>query len=140
LSGCIFVLGVDRQPIKAAIAHEYSSIGLAKESFLDKIVQLPFTIPALGQAAVADYVEARLPEHLNDCQEMLTRAAPDNPRQLKRTINSLLLLDRIAEISFPSRDGRILCVVALIQNSAPNLYQHLRHAPEDWALIVSAGI
>jgi tetratricopeptide (TPR) repeat protein len=140
LDGCIFVLGLDRQPIEAAIAHEYESLGLAKESYLDKIVQLPFTIPALSQAAVSDYVKARLPRHLSDCQEMLTLAAPDNPRQLKRTINTLLLLDRIAEISFPHRDSRVLCAVALIQNSAPNLYRRLRLKPKDWALVVPAGI
>ncbi len=140
LAGCIFVLGIDRQPIESAIASEYANLGIAKESYLDKIVQLPFTIPALNKEDVNSYVAARLAGHLGNCQQMLTLAAPDNPRQLKRIINALLLLDRIADTSFPNRDSRILCAVALIQNSAPDLYQRLRRNPEDWALVVPAGI
>ena len=140
LDGCIFVLGIDRQPIEAAIAEEYKNLDIAKESYLDKIVQLPFTIPALKKEHVDAYVAVRLPEHLRDCQHMLSLAAPDNPRQLKRTMNALLLLDRIAAASFPHRDSRILCAVAIMQNSAPDLYQHLRRRPKDWALVVPAGI
>ena len=140
LDGCIFVLGIDRQPIEAAIASEYEGLNIAKESYLDKIVQLPFTIPALSNERVDAYIDEKLPIHLKNCQKMLSLAAPDNPRQLKRTINSLLLLDRIAEISFPNRDGRILCGVALIQNSAPDLYQHLRREPKDWSLLVPSAM
>jgi energy-coupling factor transporter ATP-binding protein EcfA2 len=115
LEGCIFVLGIDRQPIEAAIAHEYGGLGIVKETYLDKIVQVPFTIPALDQTWVASYVAMRLPERLKDCQEMLSLAAPDNPRRLKRAINTLFLLERIAKISFPTYDYRILCAIALIQ-------------------------
>jgi tetratricopeptide (TPR) repeat protein len=139
LPGCIFVLGIDPELIQAAIASEYASLGIAKESYLNKIVQLPFTIPALSREEVNAYVAAHLARHLSDCQQILTLAAPDNPRLLKRIINTLLLLDRIARISFPNRDSRILCAVAVIQNSAPELYQHLRRRPEDWALVVPAG-
>ena len=138
-SGCIFVLGIDRQPIESAIAYEYKNLDIAKESYLDKIVQLPFTIPALNQFPVENYVKKHLPEDLSGCQELLILGAPDNPRQLKRTINTLLLLNSIAKTSFPNRDTRILCALALIQNSAPNLYQYLRQKPGDWALVVPPG-
>jgi len=139
LPGCIFVLGIDPELIQSAIASEYASLGIARESYLNKIVQLPFTIPALSREEVNAYVAAHLARHLGDCQQILTLAAPDNPRLLKRIINTLLLLDRIAHISFPNRDSRILCAVAVIQNSAPDLYQHLRRKPDDWALVVPAG-
>jgi tetratricopeptide (TPR) repeat protein len=140
LAGCIFVLGIDPELIQSAIASEYASLGIAKESYLNKIVQLPFTIPALSREEVNAYVAAHLARHLRNCQQILTLAAPDNPRLLKRIINTLLLLDRIADISFPNRDSRILCAVAVMQNSAPDLYQHLRRKPEDWAVVVPAGI
>jgi tetratricopeptide (TPR) repeat protein len=139
LPGCIFVLGIDPELIQSAIANEYATLGIAKESYLNKIVQLPFTIPALSREEVNAYVAAHLARDLSDCQQILTLAAPDNPRLLKRIINTLLLLDRIARISFPNRDSRILCAVAVIQNSAPDLYQHLRRRPEAWALVVPAG-
>jgi KAP family P-loop domain/Tetratricopeptide repeat len=136
LPDCIFVLGVDRQPIEAAIGVEYHNLQIAKENYLDKIVQLPFTIPALTRGSVEKYILKKIPEHLRDCQTLLAVAAPDNPRQLKRTINLLFLLDRIAAGSIPSYDARVMCALALIQNSAPDLYQILRGNPQEWVALV----
>jgi energy-coupling factor transporter ATP-binding protein EcfA2 len=134
--GCVFVLGVDRQPIEAAIAVKYKNLEIAKENYLDKIVQLPFTIPALTTESVERYILEKVPKRLQDCRGLLAVAAPDNPRQLKRTINLLFLLDRIAAGSIPNYDARIMCALALTQNSAPDLYQLLRYNPKAWATLV----
>jgi tetratricopeptide (TPR) repeat protein len=133
---CVFVLGVDRQPIEAAIGVEYRNLQIAKENYLDKIVQLPFTIPALSAGSVESYIVEKVPEHLKDCKGLLAVGAPDNPRQLKRTINLLFLLDRIAARSIPNYHAKVMCVLALMQNSAPDLYQLLRYNPQDWAALV----
>jgi TPR repeat protein len=140
LPGCIFILGVDREQLEAAIAAEYGRLGISRESYLDKIVQLPFTIPALAKKGVQEYIVKHLPEQLQDCQAMLAAAAPDNPRRLKRTINSLFLLDRIAiESRLPHYNNKFMCAIALIQIAAPDLYQRLRQSPVDWQHVVALG-
>ena len=141
LDGCIFVLGADREHLEAAVATEYDSIGIARESYLDKIVQFPFTIPALSNESVRDYIYKHTPYSLWNCVPMLAAAAPDNPRQLKRVINSLVFLDYIVrESEISNYDNRVMCALALIQNAAPNLYRHLRRSPHRWSDVASLGL
>jgi hypothetical protein len=128
---CIFVLGLDREPVEAAIAAEYRDLGLRAESFLDKIIQLPFTLPPLPESVVNSFVASRVPDQLKACRPLLSAAAPDDPRQLKRTINVLVLSHYLVDTtSFEQGyDPRILAVVVLIQNLAPALYRILRIRP-----------
>jgi KAP family P-loop domain/IPT/TIG domain len=138
---CIFVLGLDREPIEAAVAAEYRDIGLRAESFLDKIIQLPFTIPPIAGAVIDSFIERRLPAELKACRPVLSAATPDDPRQLKRTINVLLLSHSLVdEDSFSSGyDPCILAVVVLIQNLAPALYRILRIRPTAIHKLIPAG-
>jgi len=128
---CIFVLGLDREPIEAAIAAEYGDLGLRVESFLDKIIQLPFAIPTITEPVLNSFVASRVSNELEDCRPILIAAAPDDPRQLKRTINVLLFSHSLVDrASFrQGYDPRILTVIVLIQNLAPSLYQILRMRP-----------
>jgi hypothetical protein len=128
---CIFVLGLDREPVEAAIAAEYGDLGVRAESFLDKIIQLPFTLPPISESAINSFVTSRVPHQLKACRPVLSAAAPDDPRQLKRTINVLLLSHYLVDpTSFEQAyDPRILAVIVLIQNLAPALYRILRMRP-----------
>jgi TPR repeat protein len=138
LSGCIFVLGADRAHLEAAVQAEYKDLGIAVNSYLDKIIQFPFTIPALPAKSVRDYIQSHTSTGLWICAPMIASAAPDNPRQLKRLINSLTFLDHIAKASdFADYDIHVMCALALIQNAAPDLYEHLRSAPDTWADVSS---
>src|SRR5487761_674986 len=137
LPGCIFILGADRPHLEAAVQAEYKDLGITANNYLDKIIQFPFTIPA---DSVRDYIHSHTPYDLWACAPMLAAAAPDNPRQLKRLINSLSFLDRIARASvFSDYDNRIICALILIQNAAPDLYDHLRSTPKAWSDISSLG-
>ena len=141
LPGCIFVLGADRAHLEAAVKAEYESLGVPTESYLDKIVQFPFTIPALAGKNVRDYIYSHTRINLWNCAPMIAAAAPDNPRQLKRLINSLTFLDHIARTSgFSQYDNHIMCALTLIQNAAPDLYVRLRHSPTDWHAVSSLGL
>jgi tetratricopeptide (TPR) repeat protein len=140
LPGCAYILGVDRQPLEAAIAVEYQGLSIARESYLDKIVQLPFTIPVLGRQSVQNYLERNFPNGLQSALRMMATAAPDNPRQLKRTINALLLHNRLASTAYfgsqPYRE-EIMCLVVIMQNAAPDLYWRLRTSPADWIYVLN---
>ena len=127
-NNCVFVLGVDREPLEAAVASEYKTLGLSTESYLDKIIQLPFTIPAIDDAGMRSLVEAQLPDVLHSCRPILAAAAADVPREVKRAANSLLLNHRLALEKIPADDykAEILALVVLVQNYAPALYRQLR--------------
>ena len=134
LPGCIFILGADRSHLEAAVQAEYKDLGIAINSYLDKIVQFPFTIPALPVKSVRNYIYSHTSSSLWVSAPMIASAAPDNPRQLKRLINSLTFLDHIARASnFADYDIHVMCALALIQNAAPDLYEHLRNSPDSWA-------
>jgi KAP-like P-loop domain-containing protein len=128
---CIFVLGLDREPVEAAIAAEYGDLGVQAESFLDKIIQLPFTLPPIPESVIDSFVTSRVPDQLKACHPILSAAAPDDPRQLKRTINVLVLSHYLVDpTSFEQAyDPRILAAVVLIENLAPALYRVLRMRP-----------
>jgi hypothetical protein len=128
--GCVYVLGVDREPLEAAVGAQYATLGLRSASYLDKIIQLPFAIPAINETAMASFVEKRLPGELSGCAQILAAATADEPRNVKRLANSLLINHELArEASFESYDPRILTMVVLIQNQAPSLYRQLRFDP-----------
>jgi hypothetical protein len=129
--GCVFILAIDRTHLEAAIAAETEGMGVRREAFLDKIVQLPFTIPAVHPVAMAIYVATRLPGHLTECHAFLVAAGVDHPRLVKRLINVLGLCDSLVDRSLFSQeyDPRILAFIVLIQDQAPALYEVLRSDP-----------
>ena len=131
LPGCVYVLGVDREPLEAAVGAQYATLGLRTESYLDKIIQLPFAIPAISETAMDSFVAKRLPHDLSVCAEILAAATADEPRNVKRLANSLLINHELAkEAAFETAyDPRILTMVVLIQNKAPDLYRQLRLDP-----------
>ena len=131
LRGCVYVLGVDREPLEAAVGAQYATLGLRTESYLDKIIQLPFAIPAISEAAMDGFVAKRLTDDLSVCAEILAAATADEPRSVKRLANSLLINHELArEATFETTyDPRILTMVVLIQNKAPDLYRQLRLDP-----------
>lgn len=132
IPGCVFVLGIDREPVEAAVASEYSALGLRAESYLDKIIQVPVALPAIDREQMDHFIQRRLPKELHSCAEILGAAATNEPRSVKRLTNTLLLNHELA------KDARfehgfvpqILAMVVVIQNEAPELYRQLLLDPE----------
>lgn len=139
LEHCVFVLAIDRRHLEAAIEADNEGLNTPAESFLDKIVQLPFTIPAIAHSVMSDYVASRLPPNLKECQALLTTAGADQPRLLKRLINVLSLSHSMADKDAfaDGYDSRILASIVLIQDQAPSLYDILRTDPSVLRDIVS---
>lgn len=131
LPGCVYVLGVDRGPLEAAVKSEYSGLELHAQSYLDKIIQLPFAIPPIDRDVMYSFVESRLPSELTGCVSMVSEAAMDEPRNVKRVVNSLLVNHQLATATaFPGGyEPRVLAMLVLIQTLAPDLYRQLRHSP-----------
>ncbi|MEM7342087.1 MAG: P-loop NTPase fold protein [Actinomycetota bacterium] len=129
--GCVFVVGVDREPLEAAVESEYRTLGLNSGSYLDKIVQLPFAIPAIDRSAMRTFVEAKLPADLDESATILALAAADDPRNVKRLANMVaisheLALKRLDPVEYLPR---VLTLILVIQAQAPSLYTQLRLDP-----------
>jgi hypothetical protein len=108
IQGFIFVLAIDYDVLVDAVGREHPHV--SGHDFIEKIVQLPFRVPPLAERdprLLAEVVPgwtrlaARLPRSAS-----LNRAMHDiavlglrsNPRQIKRLVNSLLVILRIVEL------------------------------------------
>lgn len=131
LSSCVYFLGVDRESLEESIRLQYKEIKLNQVSYLDKIVQLPFDIPPITPECMEDFVAPLLGEELQGCKHILVQGLGDNPRQIKRFINTLTLCHALAKnLSIPEYDPCLLALILLIRAKSPSLYAALGSEPD----------
>jgi len=128
--GCVFVLGLDQEAIEEAIQTRFEGEVKGRQ-YLEKIIQLPFLLPPIEAKGMRSFVDSLVP-HLPEprCAEVFAEGLPQNPRQVKRTINIFLLLwklshQKLQEVIQPVR----LAKVVAIQHSHPDLYALLCEVP-----------
>lgn len=121
---CVYVLGVDKVAMENAVLKKYGQESINNISYLEKIVQLPFTIPPIPSDSMELFVSVHLPEFLDSCKDLLVRGLEHNPRQVKRFINVLSLNHQLAiGASIPGYDPRVLAKLLLIQYWNVDLYR-----------------
>ncbi|MCB0214354.1 MAG: SUMF1/EgtB/PvdO family nonheme iron enzyme, partial [Anaerolineae bacterium] len=134
--GCVFVLGVARDVIEEGIRVRYADYRARLDGthYLEKIIQIPFSLPPIAREAVAGYVRDVTGGSLPDarCETVFTVGLEPNPRRIKRTLNIFLLLWRLAqnradlaETIKPVRLAKII----IIQQYHPRLFQLIVSAP-----------
>jgi hypothetical protein len=155
VKGCLFVIGMDRDVVERGILDRYppvveadgsSRIRINPRQYLDKIIQLPFTLPPLTQKQIGGYLDSLLASrteitHLNSCRSLIEIAAPPNPRTLKRILNVLSLLISIDTHSRPKKPSLIdkacseraslLAKIVLIQILFDDAYAVVTTNPEN---------
>ncbi len=134
--GFIFVLALDYDVLIDAVSQRYPHV--SGHAFIEKIVQLPFRVPHLDVAA-SGFLEQLIP-HWNTLiralPARLVACAPDvavlglrgNPRQIKRFLNSFLLIDRIIRERALSVDYESLAAVIALQLAWPDDHHRLQEA------------
>jgi hypothetical protein len=134
LKGCVFILGMDRDVVERAIRTRFPPITepdgnggdklvsrVDPRQYLDKIIQLPVTLPPLSPGQIGYYLSGLLdpdkgfPPALAGCRDLIEIAAPPNPRTLKRVLNVLALLLRLDSGGADAGRARLLAKVVLIQ-------------------------
>ncbi len=107
IEGIIFIIGMDPSTIDPIIKTKYgedSKINGMK--YLQKIVQLPYTIPLWNPQRLSDTItsmidETHLPKNVIEkvldtkMQELIIKATELNPRDVKRFINSIVISHEI---------------------------------------------
>ncbi|HNZ02356.1 MAG TPA: SUMF1/EgtB/PvdO family nonheme iron enzyme [Anaerolineaceae bacterium] len=147
--GVVFVLGMDRLIVRRGIETYYGAM-LAKQdrmdvipidgdSYLQKMIQIPFYLPPLSTDGRLKYINSLLEK--DDSLDDLTRQVISigvfpTPRQIKRVLNIFFLLRQIADaqqkrnlISAGDVSNPLLAKAVLIQSQWPELYQVWRQHP-----------
>ncbi len=124
---CVFVLGVAKAPLAAALKEKYQDpVG----EYLDKIVQFPFEMPRLSASAFAAYVEGLLNHDIHATKSLLVCGLRANPRAIKRFVNVLILQDRVARArELDPYEVRVLAAVLLIRDGDADFYVRLMNDP-----------
>ena len=139
--GCVFMLGLDDKVIARGVEIKYRQAGLTEDEtgsdrqqrliegshYLEKIIQLPFQLPPIAQEEMQSFVAGLIDDwQHSECPRVFAAGLGGNPRRVKRTVNTFLLLHRLAE----KRQGEInpvrLAKVVAIQNAFPRLYDFLK--------------
>lgn len=142
---CIFILGVDPDVITRAVELKYRSFGSnvtdehAKHQmlingvrYLEKIIQVPFHLPSIEHEQVRTFVETLIEKHNwpnVECTNVFAIGLGDNPRQVKRAINTFLLLWELAQQKTAVVKPVQLAKLVVIQNIYPDLYFILKQNP-----------
>ena len=130
LPNCVYFLAVDKLALERSIEYHYQGIGTDHVHYLDKMVQLPFFIPPIASDCLTEFINALLSPPLQICVDLLVIGLGENPRQIKRFINTLTLNHLLMTALDPRYDPRILTFILLIQYLDTTLYQKIANQPE----------
>ncbi|MCW8998525.1 MAG: KAP family NTPase, partial [Kangiellaceae bacterium] len=99
LEECVFVLGIDREVVQKGIEHKYKrSINIKGQDYLDKMIQLPFSLPPVSKATFENFIQ-HTTERLDfseSINQLIQIASESNPRRVKRISNCLQLVREVA--------------------------------------------
>ncbi|HOU15272.1 MAG TPA: SUMF1/EgtB/PvdO family nonheme iron enzyme [Anaerolineae bacterium] len=128
--GCVIFLGVDHQRLTDILSGRESN----PASALDKLVQLPFTLPPLQEAQTERFLARIAPTIPVAARRIFTNGLPQNPRGLKRVLNLFQLLlelagRRAARGSIETLDPDLLAKTVIIHQRYPTLYHSLLEYP-----------
>ena len=139
---CVFVLGIDLYVIARGIEMKYNDVEnrtvaegkphftIEGIKYLEKIIQLPFQIPPVIQDDMGKFVEGLSNEWSHeDCHKVFAEGLGDNPRNIKRTVNTFLMLSKLAEKRKEKLKGQVkpirLAKVVAIQAVHPDMFNLL---------------
>lgn len=126
--GTVFVLGLHRDAIEAGVAERYPALKDTDEvkRYLDKIIQIPVTLPEPGDIAlstfVAHWAEAFAPDMPAACRRIILTGADPNPRMLRRILSAYLLSSLMHESKSDADFLARLSKLAVLQIKAPALF------------------
>jgi hypothetical protein len=149
VAGCVFVLGIDREIVQSGIDLKYRRIrGIRGQDYLEKMVQLPFSLPPIQESRFQAYVRNVTSRFgfEEDTILLLSKASDGNPRQVKRIANSLQLIRTVAAqiASDPETpdltrvDERKLAFLLVLQVRFPQIFGWLNGKPATFTQISSA--
>lgn len=141
--GFVFVLAIDYDVLRRAIRERYKNVDA--DQFIEKIVQVPFRIPELVSADLS-VVEAVLPQWQEiksewfpgfsdaDMAEIARLALRNNPRQIKRVVNSAMLARHINWAASSPEQIKLLLASLAMQQRWLHEFEEMVAEIERWLL------
>jgi hypothetical protein len=142
---CVYVFAMDRRVVAEAVRVRYHELAgpngilpFEPADYVDKIVQIPFTLPPLSTGQMKSYVEKWCEIHgrsdiKEQCADLIAKATLPNPCGVKRTLNLLHLNSRLWQAGraqqLSSQDLRRLAVITILQVRFPRVYAESLHTP-----------
>lgn len=128
-TNCMFVIAAERAIIEEGIRCRYKdNVRLSAKEYLEKIVQLPFSMRGIEQqnalSLLEPYVKTANYNEDDLMRTLIIEGTHCNPRRIKQFINSLYVLSEINQVR-ELEDLRTLAKVLLVQISFPELYNAL---------------
>lgn len=164
LDDCIFVLAIDYDVVVKGLEPKFGKFSPENErefrSFFDKIIQVPFSLPVnsyrpmgfvLNSLVKIGYIESadrNLPFIKENIEKVVNCSVGNNPRSIKRLINTLSLhgcIDRyVAEKNREVKlwDKIINIAIVALQICYPKIYDMLRenHDFKKWDKSIAAKL
>lgn len=147
IRGCVFILGMDRAIIEHGIRVRYKEFALhptlpannlpiGERDYLEKIVQIPFTLSPLAPRAISTFLHHRLPhipglsdDERQNVAALMTIGLERNPRKVKRTLNIFRLHLRLDRAQNRQTPAGLIAKLTVIQNNFADIYDHIAHDP-----------
>jgi Cdc6-like AAA superfamily ATPase len=142
----VFLIALDPQIIERAILAKYKdtlnsdeadtqtgSLALLSAAYIDKIVQLPLTLPKVDDFHILRYTEGLLsPQELKPCAGVFVKGISFNPRRIKRALRVFVFLHELVREEPASEvlDALLLAKLVLIQHEFPKVYDELVRRPQ----------
>ena len=108
--GCVFVIGADKKKIEGAVETNSEYEPTDAKLFLDKIVQVTFTLPEKSVEDITEYLESLVPEGdpIHARSRDIAEYSKCNPRTIKRFLNDLSLRKKLVVEINPDLDKQDL--------------------------------
>ena len=131
IEGFVYVLGISHETINRLITHTYKDAGIKGSDYIKKIIQIPIKLPSWEKNDLIDLIENNLSSNLKreyakliiDNSHIITNVVDNNPRQLKRFINNLIIAYEI----FADEKNEILLeglfITQIIKKRLPEFYR-----------------
>jgi len=140
VKGCVFVLAVDPNLIARGIEHRYRDyftaietpnraagateaaegfpirgLPLSGRDYLEKIIQIPFSLPPIDEAAIRKLAEKKMSGLPSECANVVACGIDRNPRKVKRVIHLFRLHRAIARatkltVATDVRLAKVVCI------------------------------
>lgn len=142
LPNVIFIIGADKQIIQSGIRLRYKDVYDNQEmledienKYLHKIIQFPFTLPSANSEKLKENIIKNNLQHIPDANkyvDLIFQTLGNNPRDLKRFINTISFYHYIAQKRFfDDYKPSLLIKISLIQYLFDKLFRQLEKAPYD---------
>src|SRR5512138_2313549 len=127
---CIFIIGLDKSVIEKGIHTIYDErIGMSGIDYLEKIIQLPFNVPAATDENIEQFILAACDESIQKAiWPVLKYGSDNNPRRIKRFLNIFNILREISGFTTYNEE-RLLAKVIMLQLRFPTFYETLVENP-----------